>query len=86
MELASIQEVSDFLKVKKSTLYSWVHTLKIPFFKVNGLIRFDMEEIRKWVKKSKRMVVDELESDYNNFKMGNQTKSRPQKGGSDGNL
>ena len=53
MQLATIKEISAFLKVKESTLYSWVHTDAIPFYKLNGLLRFDMGEIEGWVRKSK---------------------------------
>lgn len=53
MKLASIKEVSELLKVKQSTIYSWVHNGTIPFFKLNGLLRFDLGEIIEWVKNSK---------------------------------
>jgi excisionase family DNA binding protein len=52
MKIVTIQEVSEFLKVKKSTLYSWVNQKLIPSFKLNGLWRFDMEKIEEWVKAS----------------------------------
>ncbi len=52
MEFVTVKELSQFLRVKESTLYSWVHYGMIPFHKLNGLIRFDMEEIETWVKKS----------------------------------
>lgn len=54
MKLVSIKDVSELLKVKESTLYSWVHCGKIPFCKINGLVRFDMDEIRAWVAKTKK--------------------------------
>ncbi len=52
MEFVTIKELSKFLKVKESTLYSWVHNGLIPYHKLNGLVRFDMEEIKTWVKAS----------------------------------
>ncbi len=52
MEFVTVKELSQFLKVKESTLYSWVHNGSIPFHKLNGLVRFDMEEIKTWVKAS----------------------------------
>ena len=54
MKLATIKELSAFLKVKVNTLYSWVHTGTIPFYKLNGLLRFDMAEIEEWVGKSRQ--------------------------------
>lgn len=53
MKLVTIKEISAFLKVKESTIYSWVHTDAIPFYKLNGLLRFDMSEIEEWVRNSK---------------------------------
>ena len=53
MEFVTVKELSQFLKVKESTLYSWVHSSLIPYHKLNGLVRFDMEEIREWVRESK---------------------------------
>lgn len=53
MKLISIKELSQFLNVKGSTLYAWVHNGTIPFYKLNGILRFDMEEIKEWVKSSR---------------------------------
>jgi excisionase family DNA binding protein len=53
MNLVTIKDVSAFLKVKPATMYSWVHNGTIPFIKLNGLLRFDMDEITKWVESSK---------------------------------
>ncbi|MCC6502694.1 MAG: helix-turn-helix domain-containing protein [Deltaproteobacteria bacterium] len=53
MELVTIKEISIYLKVKESTLYSWVHNGIMPFYKLNGLLRFDMAEIEAWVRASK---------------------------------
>jgi len=56
MKLVTIKIASEFLMVKQSTLYSWVHNGSIPFHKLNGLIRFDMDELETWVKASKKSV------------------------------
>ncbi len=58
MRLITIKEVSEFLSVKKSTLYSWVHNGSIPFHKLNGLVRFDMNELESWVKASRKAPSD----------------------------
>ncbi len=55
MKLVTIKEVSEFLKVKESTLYSWASSGLIPSYKANGLIRFDIEEIQDWIKKSRTL-------------------------------
>ena len=53
MKLVTIKEISEYLKVKESTLYSWVHNGIMPFYKLNGILRFDMNEIVAWVRASK---------------------------------
>ncbi len=53
MKLVSIKELSRFLNVKESTLYAWVHSGTVPYYKLNGLLRFDMDEIIDWIKDSK---------------------------------
>lgn len=55
MKIITIKEVSEFLKVKQSTLYSWVNQKRIPSFKLNGLWRFDMEKIEAWINQSNRV-------------------------------
>ncbi len=59
MKLVTIKELSDFLKVKVSTLYTWVHNGTIPYVKLNGLLRFDMDEIKEWIKASKSALRNE---------------------------
>ena len=53
MNLVTIKELSAFLKVKEPTIYAWVHNGTVPFYKLNGLLRFDMYAIMEWVKGSK---------------------------------
>ena len=62
MALVTIKDVSAYLTVKESTLYSWVHSGSIPFHRLNGLIRFDMEEIKAWVKTSRPVSTDSIGS------------------------
>jgi len=57
-KLLNIKEVAGIIGVKESTIRSWVFVRKIPFKKIHGVIRFDPDEIRKfidgkWVKKRK---------------------------------
>jgi len=48
----TIDELSAYLKVKKSTLYNWVSEGKIPrnlYLKVGGSLRFRRKEIDRWM-------------------------------------
>jgi excisionase family DNA binding protein len=62
MALVTIKDLSTYLTVKESTLYSWVHNGTIPFHKLNGLIRFDLDEIKSWVEGSKPTSTDSIGS------------------------
>ncbi len=48
--LLSIDEMADFLGVRPKTIYAWVHTRKIPHFKIGRLVKFDLNDIRAWLK------------------------------------
>ena len=48
-KLLSIGELASYLGVKVNTLYSWVHTRRIPYIKVGRLVRFSNKEIDKWL-------------------------------------
>ena len=49
--LLTPQQLSEYLQVKLSTIYKWTHYGYVPFLKIGGSIRFDIEEIKKWLKK-----------------------------------
>jgi excisionase family DNA binding protein len=51
MKLLTVKDLSELLSVKQSTLYSWAAKGSIPSLKLNGLLRFDIEEISDWLKK-----------------------------------
>lgn len=63
MKLIGIKEVAEILNVKPSTLYQWAELGQIPCFKLNGSLRFDVEDIMSWVKSCKK----EVASSYNPF-------------------
>ena len=54
MKLVSVKILAELLMIKQSTLYSWVNNGSIPFHKLNGLVRFDMDEIESWIKTSRQ--------------------------------
>lgn len=44
----SVVEVAEYLGLSQSAIRKWIRTGQIPFLKINGAIRFDMEEINQW--------------------------------------
>jgi len=46
--LLDVNQVSELLGVKPSTLYYWVHTGYIPHHHIGKLLRFKESEIEEW--------------------------------------
>lgn len=61
MKLIGVKEVSTMLSVKLSTLYQWAELGQIPCVKINGALRFDPDDINKWIETCKKGVA----SSYN---------------------
>jgi len=57
MEFVDVKTLATFLRVKQSTLYQWAELGQIPSYKVNGCLRFDMDEIKEWIKSCKKDIV-----------------------------
>jgi len=49
-KLLTPEKVCEMLAIEKSTLYAWTSKRRIPFIKVNGLLRFKESEIVRWLK------------------------------------
>ena len=63
MKLITIKEVSEMISVKPYSLYQWAELGQIPCIKLNGVLRFDIEDIKKWMDSCKKVVT----SSYNPF-------------------
>jgi len=61
MKLVDVKEIAQILNVKHSTLYQWAELGQIPCIKLNGALRFDIEDVLNWIKSCKKNV----ESSYN---------------------
>ncbi len=74
MNLIDVRKVSEMLSVKPSTVYQWAELGQIPCVKLNGAVRFDPDDICKWIESCKKQT----SSGYNALA---QTHQRPRKGG-----
>ena len=54
MDLLTVRELSGILKVKEKTLYQWAELGQIPRIKLNGALRFDPNDIEKWISDCKK--------------------------------
>jgi excisionase family DNA binding protein len=57
-EYWNINELSEYLGIKKSTLYAMVTRGEIPNYKIGHLIRFRKNEIDQWMESHKREGID----------------------------
>ena len=48
-QLMTIEEVAEYLRVKKRTIYEWLKNGKIPAIKAVGQWRFKKEKIDAWL-------------------------------------
>ena len=53
--LINIDELAEYLRLQKQTIYNWLNQGKISGIKVGGVWRFDQKEIDDWLK-SRRML------------------------------
>ena len=73
MQLIDIKKVAEMLGVKPPTIYNWAEMGRIPYVKLNGALRFDPEDLLKWIQSCKKQV----SSGYNPLTQGRS----PNKGG-----
>jgi excisionase family DNA binding protein len=48
--LINIEELADYLRLQKQTIYNWLNQGKISGIKVGGVWRFDQREIDEWLR------------------------------------
>ncbi len=48
--LMDVEELASYLRLKKQTIYNWLHENKISGIKVGGVWRFDKKDIDKWLR------------------------------------
>ena len=54
MKLVTVKVISEMLMVSPSTVYQWAETSSIPYYKINGALRFSEQEVLEWIKNCKK--------------------------------
>lgn len=54
--LIDIEDLAGYLKLRKQTIYNWLHQRKISGIKVGGVWRFDRREVDAWLNTKKRAL------------------------------
>ena len=66
-EILSVNELSDYLSISKSTIYKLTSSQEIPHYKPSGkLLYFKKSEIVEWVSNSRIKTMDEIEIEAEN--------------------
>ncbi len=52
-KLLSPQELSDVLSISIETVYAWTSQKRIPYIKMGRLVRFNADEVNKWLEKQR---------------------------------
>jgi len=53
-----LDELADYLRLQKQTIYNWLHQGKISGIKVGGVWRFDRREVDAWLQSRRRLSKD----------------------------
>lgn len=68
-EILNVNQVSEVLDLKVSTIYEKTSLKLIPHFKKGGKLLFMRSEIEKWVKEGKVKTTDELQEEATTYTM-----------------
>ena len=66
-EPMTIDEVAEFTRFKKNTIYSYVQRNKIPYSKKGNRLFFYKAEVTDWIKDSKQKSISEINTDVDTF-------------------
>lgn len=66
-EIMNIEQLSKYIHLSKSTIYSHTANRKIPFYKSAKRVYFKKSEIDAWLTKNKISTVDEIEEKAINY-------------------
>ncbi len=52
-KLLTVQQVAEVLQIHPNSLYRLVYQKRIPFTKVSGMVRFDQDQLDRWIEARK---------------------------------
>ena len=53
MQIVDVKKLSEIINVKAKTIYQWAELKQIPHMKLNGSLRFDLDDIKQWIQDCK---------------------------------
>lgn len=73
-DILDVQQASEFLKLKVTTLYEKTCRKLIPHFKKGNKLYFHLSELQEWIKQGKVKTHDEIESEAVTFTLNGNNK------------
>ena len=61
----NLDEASEFIKMKKSSIYQLVYQRNIPYYKRGKLLLFKKSELVNWIESKRKRTAEELASRVN---------------------
>ena len=61
-QLLDVEELAQYLKLQKQTIYNWLNQNKLSGIKIGGVWRFEKKEIDKWLKSQARKAKNNVEN------------------------
>lgn len=55
--LMDVDDLARYLKLRRQTIYNWLHQKKISGIKVGGVWRFDRREVDTWLKSKHQKLI-----------------------------
>ena len=52
----NIEELADYLRIQRQTIYNWLNQGKISGIKVGGVWRFDRKDVDDWLRSRRRCL------------------------------
>lgn len=53
-QLLNAVQAAEFLGISLNTLYIWTRDGRVPHFKIGVAVRFDVEDLRRWLEANRR--------------------------------
>jgi len=66
-EILDVPQAAELLRVKTSTIYSYVFHRKIPYLKREGKLLFNRSELLEWIQSGRRAAIEEVAQSVNPF-------------------
>jgi excisionase family DNA binding protein len=56
VKLLKVPQLAEMINISPKTIYDWVHKGRIPHYKLEGSLRFDVDEVKRWLRSKRRRV------------------------------